>query len=399
MGLVDRLQDDHEMKSGYALMETAFPRDYYLGNIALVQGDLRAKGLAAVLIFDPESIYWLTGYRSIGYFTFQCALVQYEGGPTLISRRVNRAIALSNENIADFVGIEDTDDAVEILCCVLKARTPAPQPIGVETNSGYLTVQAWKGLAQALANDLVDWGGLIERARQIKSETQLGYMRKAAQAAVAGLNAAVKAIAPGRTENDLAAAMLHAATAAGSEYTRVPLVVAGKATGVCFTTWQRRPILHGDVVLLEAAANINRYHAMIARTCIAGKASAEHKLWAGLVLESLDRAIEAIRPGVTVGMVDAACRAVFDKAGVGQYFDHRTGYSMGIGFPPNWAEGRFLALRPGDMTVLEVGMTFHVVPSLFMPDFGFCFSESVAVTEEGAEILTDYPRRLLEANV
>ena len=47
-------------------------------------------------------------------------------------------------------------------------------------------------------------------------------------------------------------------------------------------------------------------------------------------------------------------------------------------------------------TVLEPGMTFHVVPSLFMPEYGFCFSESVAVTENGCEVLTQYPRKLIE---
>ena len=384
------------MRSEYTRMETAFPRDYYLANLALLQTDLRDKGLACVAIFDPESIYWLTGYRSIGYFTFQCVLVLSEGGPVMVSRRVNRAIALSNENIGGFVGIEDTDDAVEVLVRTLRERVASGQPIGVETGSWYLTVQAWKALARSLPNELVDWGGLIERSRMIKSPAQLGYMREAARAAVAGLDEAVRTIAPGRTENDLAAAMLHGATASGSEYTRVPLVVTGPATGVCFTTWQRRRIEQGDVVFLEAAANINRYHAMIARTCVVGTPTAEHRRRAGLVIESLNRAIDAIRPGVTSGQVDAACRAVFEDAGVGDYFDHRTAYAIGIGFPPNWAEGRFLSLRAGDPTVLEPGMTFHVVPSLFMPDYGFCFSESVAVTDRGCEVLTDYPRRLIE---
>ncbi|MFN8701458.1 MAG: M24 family metallopeptidase, partial [Rhodospirillales bacterium] len=233
-------------------------------------------------------------------------------------------------------------------------------------------------------------------SRKIKSSVQLDFMKQAADAAVLGLDAAVRLIAPGRTENDLAAAMLQGATKAGSEYTRVPLVVAGKATGVCFTTWQRRAIEPGDVVFLEAAANINRYHAMIARNCIAGRASSEQKKWAGLVVDALNCAIDAIKPGVTSGEVDAACRSVFERAGVGRYFNNRTGYAIGIGFPPNWAEGRFLSLRRDDPTVIEPGMTFHLVPALFLPDFGFCFSESIAVTDDGVRVLTEYPRQLIE---
>ncbi len=383
----------------YAAMETAFPRSTYLANLGIIQADLRQRGLAAVALFDPESIYWLTGYRSIGYFTFQCAVVTPTQGPVLVSRRVNHAVAQGNENVAGFVAIEDTDDAVGILAGYLNRILPQGGAIGLETTSWYLTVQAYKALQQAVPHDLADWGGVIEAERTIKSATQLDYMRHAARAAVAGLDAAMGQIAPGRSENDLAAAMLHGATAAGSEYTRVPLVVTGQATGVCFTTWQRREIKRGDVVFLEAAGNINRYHAMIARNATVGPATAEQKKHATVVIDSLNRAIEAIRPGVTSGQVDAACRKVFEDAGLGNYFDHRTGYAIGIGFPPNWAEGRFLSLRPDDPTVLEPGMTFHVVPSVFMPQHGFCISESVAVTDTGCEVLTDYPRKLFEIEV
>src|SRR5436190_9336152 len=134
------------MQSDYARMEAPFPKDYYFSNLALIQADLKTKGLASVAIFDPESIYWLTGYRSIGYFTFQCVLVLREGGPLMVSRRVNRAIALSNENIAGFVAIEDTDDAVEVLARTLREHVASDLAIGIETGSWYLTVQAWKGL-------------------------------------------------------------------------------------------------------------------------------------------------------------------------------------------------------------------------------------------------------------
>nr|WP_246504810.1 Xaa-Pro peptidase family protein [Microvirga antarctica] len=371
----------------------------YVSNLEIVQSDLREKGLAAVAIFDPESIYWLTGYRSIGYFTFQCVIVMPQGGPIMVSRQVNHAIAEANDNIARFISIADTADAVEILSGVLHDLLPEGGLIGLETHSTYLSVANYKILERAFNGNLADWGGVIEAARIIKSPQQLDYMRLAAKAAVAGLDAAVKAVAPGCTENDLAAAMLHGATKAGSEYTRVPLVVTGKATGVCFTTWERREVKRGDVVFLEAAANINRYHAMIARNCIVGRATAEHKRLASIVIEALNRGIEAIRPGTTSGEVDAACRLVIDKAGLGRYFDHRTAYAIGIGFPPNWAEGRFLALKPDDPTVLEAGMTFHLVPSLFMPDYCFMSSESVAVTENGCEVLTSYPRELVEIDV
>ncbi len=318
-----------------------------------------------------------------------------QGTVSLVSRQVNHAVALANANIPDFVAIDDVSDPATILVDFLRKALPG-QTIGLEVSSTSLSVAVWRQLDRAMPGAFVDWGGFVEEQRKIKTPSQLGYMRLAGEAAVAGIDAAIRAIAPGRTENDLAAAMLHGATAAGSEYTRVPLVSVGDASGVCFTTWERRPMKAGDLVFLEAAANINRYHAMIARNCTVGPASAEQKRLAQLPIDALDRTIEAIRPGVTSGEVDAVCRSVFEQAGYANYFDHRTAYAIGIGFPPNWAEGRFLALKPGDPTRLEPGMTFHLVPSMFMPEGGYMASESVAVTEDGCELLTNYPRQLFE---
>lgn len=383
------------MSENYAPMELPFGPETYAAHLSLLARDIQAQGLSAAILFDPENIYWLTGYRSIGYFTFQCLVVSADGGIAMVSRQVNHAVATGNRNIARFVAIDDISDPVEVLASYLKDILPSGR-VGLETASGYLSVAAYKQLQARLGARLADWQGPMEEARKIKTPAQLGFMRQAADAAVAGIDAAVRAIAVGATENDLAAAMLHGATKAGSEYTRVPLVAVGRASGVCFTTWQRREIKQGDLVFLEAAANINRYHAMISRNCVVGRATERQRFLAGTVIAALDAAIDAIRPGVTSAQVDQACRAVFERAGLGQYFDHRTAYGIGIGFPPNWAEGRFLALRPGDPTVLEPGMTFHLVPSLFMPEGGFMASESVAVSEDGCEVLTRYPRELIE---
>jgi Xaa-Pro dipeptidase len=364
--------------------------------LGLVQEDLRGRGLRAGVLFDPESIYWLTGYQSIGYFTFQSLVVPVDGRPVLVSRRVNEALAQAMPTLGGFRGIEDTVDPVGVLAAALEEYTGAGDAIGLETGAWYFPVQAHAALTRGVPRRWADWGTVIDDARIRKTPAQLECMRHAARAAEAGLDAALRAIAPGRTENDLAAAMLAATTTAGSEYVRVPLVVAGPATAQCFATWRRRPLAPGDVVFLESAGCIHRYHAMIARCAVVGQASDAQRRCASVIIEALGRAIDAIRPGVRSGDVDAACRTVFERAGLARYFAHRTGYGIGIGFPPNWAEGRIVALKPGDPRVLEPGMTFHLVPSLFLPEFGMCFSESVAVVEDGCELLTHYPRRLVE---
>ena len=148
--------------------------------------------------------------------------------------------------------------------------------------------------------------------------------------------------------------------------------------------------------VLEAAGCVDRYHAIVARSAVLGRATVRQRAVADAILGGLDAVIERVRPGITSHEADAACRGVIEAAGFGEGFAHRTAYGVGIGFPPNWSEGKSLALRPNDATVLKPGMTFHCVPTVFLEEFGMCFSETVLVTEAGCEVLTDMPRKLHE---
>ena len=154
---------------------------------------------------------------------------------------------------------------------------------------------------------------------------------------------------------------------------------------------------NNPVVLLEAAGCIDRYHAIVARPVVVGAPTAQQQDAADALQGVLESAIETIRPGLTAGEVDRTCRQVVEQRGFGKYFKHRSAYGIGIGFPPNWSEGHIYAIRPDDPLVLEPNMTFHVIPTLFLDDFGMCFSDSVKVTETGCEPLTNFPRRLFVA--
>jgi len=364
------------------------------------QAELRARGLACALLFDPENIFYLTGYQSIGYFTFQALLLPGTGLPLLISRRVNQYLARQTPALGGFVPIPDTADPVEVTAQALRAAVAGPDEgrLGVEKAAWYLTALDFERLSETVPGEVENWSGVVEGQRLIKSPAELDRTARAARAAEAGMAAAIEAVAPGATENDVAAAMHAASIRAGSEYPgHAPLVAAGERSGTCFATWRRRPLADGEVVFLETVGCVDRYHAMLARAVVVGGSRPHHRDAAAVLVEALDAAIDAIRPGASSAAVDEACRGVVERAGYGEDFVHRTGYSVGIGFPPNWSEGKSLALRPGDPTVLEPGMTFHIVPTIFKDEFGMCFSETVRVTANGCEVITRFPRRLFES--
>ena len=75
--------------------------------------------------------------------------------------------------------------------------------------------------------------------------------------------------------------------------------------------------------------------------------------------------------------------------------DNRTGYPIGLSYPPDWGE-RTVSFRAEDETVLEPNMTFHFMPGLWMDDWGLAITESIRITEDGpAECLCDRPREMI----
>jgi Xaa-Pro dipeptidase len=131
------------------------------------------------------------------------------------------------------------------------------------------------------------------------------------------------------------------------------------------------------------------------RTVAVGGGSPRFPELAAVLDQALDAAIEAIAPGRTCGEIDQACRTPIEEAGLGQWFRKRTGYSIGLGFAPDWGEGHIASLRAGDPMQLEPGMTFHIPPAVRIPgETVYGVSETVAVTQTGCELLTSFPRRL-----
>jgi Xaa-Pro dipeptidase len=380
--------------------ELAFPEIEYEQRLHAVQKELSQQNLAAGILFDPENIYWLTGFQTIGYFTFQCLLVLKDSKPILLSRQVNSFLAAVTPTLSQFVGIEDHKSPIRVLIDLINHHYDPSDVLGLETKAWYLTVHDYLELKSTCGLELIEWNGYIDEFRKIKDPSQINRMRSAARSAEAGLAAALDAVKIGATENDLAAAMHSASIAAGSEYLgHPPLVVSGERTALCFSMWKRRELREGDVILLESAGCVDRYHAMIARSAILGEATEKQRKMAETIIAVLEQAIESIKPGVTSAEVDMKCREITESSGVDGEFSHRTGYAIGIGFPPNWSEGKFLSLRANDPTVLEPGMTFHCVPTLFGEQFGMCFSESVLVTDRGCEVLTEFPRKLFEIDI
>jgi Xaa-Pro dipeptidase len=139
----------------------------------------------------------------------------------------------------------------------------------------------------------------------------------------------------------------------------------------------------------EATAPLWGYHAELERTMVIGPPSDEQQRLFEHMLVLQDLAVAALRPGRTCAEVDAQVRAYYDEHDLWGNWRHHTGHCIGL----RYHEGPFL--DHGDPTVIEPGMVFTVEPGLYDAALGgFRHSDTIAVTADGLDWLTNYPRDL-----
>ncbi|MGI9488254.1 MAG: M24 family metallopeptidase [Geminicoccaceae bacterium] len=379
--------------------ELPFALGEYRARLQQVQRAIASRGIDASIISVPENINYLTGFTTTGYYMYQALIVPAHGEPLFITYLEEKINIIRRSWLEEYRTYSVVEDPITVTVKALKEMGLDNKVIGLEETGYFFQIATYKALIAELPD--VKWangGDIVEQVRLIKSPAEIDYLRKAAQAAMVGMGSAIETVEPGKTENDVAGEIYRATIAAGSEYPgSPPYVVSGERSGLPHGTWEGRELRDGDIVFLEHAGCVRRYSAAMMRTCFIGTPPDVVRRTADILLEGLDKAIATIRPGVTSGEVDAACRKTVTDAGFDEY-THETGYSIGLAYPPGWNESHIMNLHPGDPTVLQPNMVFHLVPSLIIHEMQghVGFSDTVLVTESGCEVLTnrDVERKL-----
>ncbi|MEE9198279.1 MAG: Xaa-Pro peptidase family protein [Dehalococcoidia bacterium] len=376
-------------------VDLPFPKEEYQQRLSAVQERMKARDLDALLCYTPENIYYLTGYSTTGYYVYQCLIVPAEHDPIMVTRELETPNVLYGTWLDYYRTFKDTEDPVETTCKAVVEFGLDGKRVGFETTSWFLVQRDYEKTVSLLPKAKIgDGANLVEEGRVVKSPREIECMRRGGEIVVKGMEAGIGATRAGATENDVAAEVTRALIANGSLYfAGQPYVCSGPRTAIGHATWSGRKLEAGDPIFFEMSANVKRYSTALMRTVNLGRPDDEYERLADASLAGLNAAIGAIKPGATSGEVDNACRGAITKAGFGPQFHHRTGYSIGLGFPPGWGEGHIYDLKAGDPRVLKTGMTFHLVPVLFVDGrYGVGFSETVLVTEAGCEPLSSYPR-------
>lgn len=366
-----------------------------------------AEGLDVLLVTDPANMSYLTGYNAWSFYVHQLLVVIIdEEQPFWIGRGQDASAAKHTTWLDDTHIIPYDDDYVQstvkhpmdFVCDSLKEKKQDNRTIGVEMDAYYFTARNYAQLTSGLPDvTFKDATNLVNWVRIIKSDQEIEYIKRAAKIAEKAMGAAVDSINEGVRQCDVVAAISHAQISGtedfGGDYPSiVPLLPTGERTSACHLTWTDDVFNDGDPVIIELAGCYKRYHSPLARTVVVGKPTDQMQYIAAVVIEGLNAALEVARPGVTCEEIELAWRKSIEKSGIKK--ESRIGYSIGLNYPPDWGE-HTASLRPSDYTILKPNMTFHLIPGIWLENIGIEISESFRVTEDGCEVLADFPRELL----
>jgi Xaa-Pro aminopeptidase len=355
---------------------------------ALVLEEMARRRLDALLLFAPESHYWLTGYDTFGYCFFQCLVFTREGEFTLLTRSADLRQAQHTsivENITVWTDQAGAGPAVQ-LRDLLDTLSLLGARIGIEYDTHGLTAASGRALDEALKTfaTIEEASDLIPPLRLVKSKAELAYVRRAAELADDALDAGLRLIRAGADEAAILAAMQGAVLSGGGDYPGNPFIIgSGDDALLCRIKSGRRKLDANDQLTLEFAGTYRLYHAVLMRTVIVGEPKPRHVELHAACAEALSACEETMRPGKTFGEVFDAHARVMEAHGMTRHRLNACGYSLGARYAPSWMD--WPMFFRGNPTVIQPNMVLFAHMILMDSDAGaaMCLGRTY-LTADGA---------------
>jgi len=383
-----------------------FSKNEYKDRLKKVQLSMQKNGIELLISQDTANINYLTGYDAWSFYYAQCVIVHINsdepicfvraqdiGGAFIKTYLKRENIIAYDEKYIHTWPSHPYDALVELL----KKKKWDKLNIGVEMDAHYFTAYCYEKLKQGLPNAKIkDSERLVNWARLVKSNVEIDFMKKAATITENAMNTAMEIINPGVRQSDAVAeiqkTLLKGTDDYGGEYASIAtLLPTGKGTSASHLTASDDKFVIGEATIVELSGTYKRYHAPMARTVNLGKPDQKKIDAMNVTNEALDAGISVSKPGNTANDVAEKFWEILDKYKIKK--DSRTGYSIGIGYPPDWGE-HTINISKGDMTILKPNICYHMIAVMQFGDWGVEASESIRITEDGNELLCNFSRDL-----
>jgi Xaa-Pro dipeptidase len=364
-------------------------------------------GMEMLLVMDPANMNYLTGYDGWSFYVHQGVIVSLDAQlPFWFGREQDSNGARITSWLPDGCIHGYPDEYVQSrythtmrwVANMLRQKGLEKKRFGVEMDGYWFNARMYVTLSEELPDAvLMDGTNLVNWIKTVKSPAEITYIKQAAQICEKVMQTAVDKIDVGVWEKDAAANVSAAQIAGmntfgGSSPAIFPIMPSAERTSTAHLTFDPdRQYRKNDVVLLELSGARHRYHAPLSRTVYLGEPPQDLQKTADDVVTGLQETLTFIKPGVTAEEVEERWRKAIAHTGLVK--PSRVGYSFGLNYPPDWGE-HTISLRPGDKTILKPNMTLHLMPGIWMDEFGFECSEPIRVTDNGCETFVNFPRKL-----
>jgi len=367
----------------------------------------REEGLDGVVLFDPTYVLYYVGFAFVPTERPMAFALNADGEGGMLVPRLEREHAQANalvQHVADYPEYPGETHPSEALRSLL-AELGLRDRIGAD-HDGYPWVLGYRGpsLSELSGTPPVKVTAFVEDQLAVKSAAEIELIRESSKWANLAHVLLQRYTKPGLTEVEVSQRASNEATLAmldaiGPIYRAQNPFFEGASAGYRGQIGRNAAIPHsltanisfreGDVLVTGASAPVWGYLSELERTMIIGEPAAEQRVMFDHMVALQDIAFEHIKPGAKCSDVDRAVRAYYEEHGLWDYWKHHVGHCIGL----RYHEGPFLDI--GDDTMIQPGMVFTVEPGLYAAGLGgFRHSDTVAVTDDGIEFLTYYPRDL-----
>ena len=370
---------------------------------------MAADGLDCLFVSAPESMYYLSGYRSA--FTQAGQSPKQWSATNGIAISVDHDRAILFDTNREIVMHRTYVDGCDVRCFPPGATRDGTAFIADELAAlgwlrGTVGLEFWSGRPnraiserfqerlEAKGASVRDGSDVLREVRWQKSPAEMSRLREAGRIGCAGLRAARCTIAPGVMEVTVLGEALAAMGREGGEVPAViPPVLSGPKTAGPHALASDRRIGTDEPVVLDLAGVSRRYHANLARTWWTGDPHPEDRCLAQTAAESLQVLKNTLKPGVSADALAREMVRFYEDAGIWGRRSWVGGYEMGIAFPPAWT-GNYVFDPVSDIgrdRVFEPGIAFNLENQFYLEGHRglFFMIETVLLDEAGAQLVSE----------
>lgn len=350
---------------------------------------IQATNADAILIMVPNNIYYFTGFLSEPHERFFALYIDIKTNESMLFvPSLDKSAAQAVAQVDQIIPISDTDSPYEIF-----AQTIGQVPNLLSLEKSYMTIDKLEQLKQEMPSlTYQDAEKYIWQMRAQKTRNEIEKIKQAIDISEEALQYTWNHIKVGMTELELKAELEYQMTVLGADAVAFETIaLSGKRAALPHGSPSNVKIKNGDFLLFDFGVTKEGYHSDLTRTCIVGEGTGEQEEIYRTVREANEAAIEAVKVGRPMQVIDRAARQIIENKGYGDYFTHRIGHGLGLDVH------EYPSIHFHNETPITEGLLFTVEPGIYVPHIGGVrIEDDLYITEDGTiEVLSSFTKDLI----